>query len=79
MSKESLLFGLRGPGLGNTAEDIDWSLAGLRVAQRDGLVVFVIEYLDDPDQIVTARRRLSELGFTPFFANRLLNRVPRTP
>lgn len=76
VSKESLLYGLNEPGVRNTDEQIAWSLSRLKAAQRQGRPIFAIEYLDDPSTIATARARLSDLGFVPFFANRMLDRLP---
>jgi cysteinyl-tRNA synthetase, unknown class len=76
VSKESLLYGMAGPGVPNKPEDIDWSLTHLRSAQRDGLKVFAIEYLDGNVGASQARAVLATLGFTPFFADRLLDRLP---
>jgi len=76
VSKESLLFGLGGEGLENTPEQIAWSERLLREGSAAGLHVFAIEYLSDPERIEEARRRLLQLGFTPFFGHRLLDRLP---
>ncbi len=76
VSKESLLYGLDKPGALNTDEQIAWSLRRLKAAQRQGRPVFAIEYLNDPSTIAAARARLSDLGFVPFFANRMLDRLP---
>lgn len=79
VSKESLLFGLAGPEVANVSSDISWSLRYLKVAQENGLKILPIEYLDDPAKIQVARQRFDDLGFTPFFGNRALDRLPRTP
>lgn len=76
VSKESLLYGLNEPGVLNTDEQIAWSLSRLKSAQRQGRPILAIEYLDDPSTIEAARTRLSDLGFIPFFANRMLDRLP---
>ncbi len=76
VSKESLLYGLPGPELPNSDSDIAWSLTGLNAARSDGIPVFAIEYLNDPQKIEAARRRLESLGFVPFFATRALDRMP---
>ncbi|MGH6815178.1 MAG: endo alpha-1,4 polygalactosaminidase [Hyphomicrobiaceae bacterium] len=71
--KEDLLFGLRQAGVENSTADIDASLAYLQKAKRAGLSVFAIEYLDNAAKAAVARRRLSELGFVPYFAPRGLD------
>jgi len=76
VSKESLLFGLRGEGVENTPEQIAWSMPLLNAAVAAALPVFAIEYLSDPNQIAAARQRLFQLGFIPFFGHRLLDRLP---
>ncbi len=79
VTKESLLFGLNGPGIPNSRGDVAWSLAGLNAAVRDGIPVFSIEYIDDPQKIALARRKLESFGFIPFFANRALDQLPKSP
>ncbi len=75
VSKESLLYGLQGEGTRNRPEQIGWSLHYLSIAKRAGLPILAIEYLDAPTEIASARRRLRDLGFVPFFATRLLDRL----
>ena len=76
VSKESLLYGLDAPGRANKAEDVEWSLTRLKGAKRQGLPIFAIEYLDDPATISAARTELAKQGFVPFFATRMLDRLP---
>ncbi len=76
VSKESLLTGLGGPEQANAEADVAWSRAGLEAAREAGLVVLAIEYLADPDKIAAVRRRLTAWGYVPFFAERLLDRLP---
>jgi cysteinyl-tRNA synthetase, unknown class len=76
VSKESLLYGITSEGARNGAEDTAWSLSYLDLAKRAGLPIFVIEYLAQPKVIAQARGQLQEMGFIPFFANRLLDRLP---
>jgi cysteinyl-tRNA synthetase len=75
VSKESLLYGLQGEGERNRPEQIGWSLHYLNAAKRAGLPILAIEYLHAPSEIASARRRLNDLGFVPFFATRLLDRL----
>lgn len=76
VSKESLLTGLQGPGLNNRADQVAWSMNYLVPAQRAGLTILAIEYLETPADIEIARRRHRAMGFAPFFATRLLDRLP---
>lgn len=78
VSKESLLYNLRGPGQPNTEEDVAWSLHYLKQAQSAGLPVFAIEYLDDPALCAKALARLTALGMVPFFGRRLLDTLPHS-
>jgi cysteinyl-tRNA synthetase len=76
VSKESLLYNLSSDGEPNAASDIAWSMSYLEVARQAGLPIFAIEYLSDPAKIGAARRRFDELGFIPWFGNRLIDRLP---
>jgi cysteinyl-tRNA synthetase len=78
VSKESLLYNLRGPNQPNTQDDVAWSLHYLKQAQAAGLPVFAIEYLDDPALRAEALGRLTALGMAPFFGRRLLDTLPRS-
>jgi cysteinyl-tRNA synthetase len=76
VSKESLLFGLAGEGVENTPDQVAWSLHYLALAHNARLPVFAIEYLRSELQISAAQRTLAQLGYLPFFASRLLDRLP---
>jgi cysteinyl-tRNA synthetase, unknown class len=76
VSKESLLTGLRGHEIPNSTEDITWSLGYLRLAQKEGLKILAIEYLNDASLIAAAAAQYAKLGFVPFFGDRLLDRLP---
>jgi cysteinyl-tRNA synthetase, unknown class len=76
VSKESLLTGLQGPGLNNRSDQAAWSMNYLVPAQRAGLTILAIEYLESPADIEIARRRHRAMGFAPFFGNRLFDRLP---
>ena len=78
VSKESLMSGLTGAGRRNTPDQIDWSLHYLKPAQRAGLKIFTIEYLDSPADIAIAREFHSEHGFALFPGTRMLDRLPET-
>jgi cysteinyl-tRNA synthetase, unknown class len=76
VSKESLLFGLAGEGIENKPDQVAWSLHYLAHADDAKLPVFVIEYLSSGRQIRAVTRTLARLGYVPFFAARLLDRLP---
>jgi cysteinyl-tRNA synthetase, unknown class len=76
VSKESLLYNLRGPNLPNTPDDVAWSLGYLEKARAAGLPILAIEYLDDPKLMAEARARLARLGAVAFFGRRLLDELP---
>jgi cysteinyl-tRNA synthetase len=76
VSKESLLFGLAGEGIANMPDQVAWSLHFLSFAHDARLPVFAIEYLRSAPQISAARGTLAQLGYVPFFASRLLDRLP---
>ncbi|MFM1816036.1 MAG: hypothetical protein RLZ98_2731 [Pseudomonadota bacterium] len=76
ISKESLLYGLHGPGVMNRQEDRAWSLNYLRSAKQFGLPVFTIEYIDDAAAREYAATQHKSMSFTPFFGSRLLDVQP---
>jgi len=76
VSKESLLYGLHGENSKNSDEDVAWSLNGLNVAKSDGLPIFMIEYVTQPQLVDAVNFRARELGFKPFFGRRLLDVPP---
>lgn len=76
VSKESLLTGLRGEQLPNTRDDIEWSLSYLLPAKAAGLSILTIEYLHDHRLVEQAADEHKAYGFVPFFATRLLDRMP---
>ena len=78
ISKESLLYNLRGPNLPNTPEDVAWSLGYLKQAQTAGLPVLAIEYIDEPQLRAEAQTRLTRFGMVPFFGRRLLDSLPQS-
>jgi cysteinyl-tRNA synthetase len=77
--KESMLYGLRAPGVENAESDVSWSRTLIEPLQRDGKIVLCIEYLEDLASIVKARTRHVAWGQAPFFTHRLLDRLPGDP
>lgn len=76
VNKECLLVGLDGEDTMNRPEDVKWSLDRLRIAERDGVVIFVTEYATMPDLQRRLAIRVAELGFRPFMGARALDRLP---
>lgn len=75
VAKEDLFYGLEGQGHTNALADVDASLRYLKLAHSDGLPVLVVEYLSDAETIASARKRIVEAGFVPYFGPRPLNRL----
>ncbi len=75
IAKEDLLFGAGRSKHPNSQEQIDTGVRHLKRLTGDRKPVFVVEYLDDPQDIATARTRIEEYGFIPHFAARALNRM----
>lgn len=76
VSKESLLTGLQGEGTANRPDQIAWSLNHLLQAQLTGLTILTIEYLRAHEDVAAVQERHRTMGFVPFLANRLLDRLP---
>jgi len=75
-NKESLLYGLAGPGVPNDPEDVAWSLERLRLAAQAGVTMLATEYLSDGETAACACARLERLGFRCFVGRRELDRLP---
>lgn len=75
IAKEDLLYGSPDEGEANSNGQIANSVAWLAVAQRKEKPVFVVEYLDDSDEIAHARQELNRLGYIPTFAPRMLDEI----
>ena len=73
VAKEDLLFGSPEHGAANTTEQIANSLRWLSMAKRKGRRVLVVEYLDAPETIASARARIAQMGFVATFAPRGLD------
>ena len=76
VSKESLLTGLEAQTTFNSADKVAWSMKYLVQAQRAGLVIMTIEYLEAAPDIEVARQRHQAMRFKPFFGQRLLDKLP---
>ena len=75
IAKEDLLYGINGEGLANDSADVTASLHYLKLAQKSGRPVLVVEYLSDRKVADEARRKLAAHGFISYFAPRDLGRL----
>jgi len=75
IAKEDLLYGINGEGLANDSADVTASLHYLKLAQKSGRPVLVVEYLSDRKVADDARRKLAAHGFISYFAPRDLGRL----
>ena len=73
IAKEDLFFGVDKPGAPNEPEDVAFSLKQLRMARDAGRKVLVVEYLNDPVKISATAKQITDEGFLPYFAPRLLD------
>lgn len=73
IAKEDLLFGDGRSKRPNTPERIAAGVRQLRQMTAERKPVFVVEYLDKPEDIAAARRRIEGYGFIPHFAKRGLD------
>lgn len=73
IAKEDYIFGAEGEAKGNTGELVHWSTEKLRLLQRDGKMVLVVEYLIDPLKQSIARAHIDREGFIPIFMPRALD------
>jgi cysteinyl-tRNA synthetase len=70
IAKEDLLYGDGGSKRANSPKRIEAGVKHLDQMLDDGKPVFVVEYLDKPEEIAAARKRIEGFGFIPHFANR---------
>jgi uncharacterized protein (TIGR01370 family) len=73
IGKEDLLFGDDVSQQPNDPKSIVSDVVRLKLLTADRKPVFVVEYLDAPQEIERARRRLERYGFIPYFADRALD------
>ena len=59
----------------NTPASIADNVAQLKLLTAEGKPVFAVEYLDSPQEIASARKRLLAYGFIPHFADRELDHL----
>jgi cysteinyl-tRNA synthetase len=75
LGKEDLLFGEDKGQHRNDPESVRDNVARLKLLTREGKPVFVVEYLDRPQEIEAARKQIEGYGFIPFFADRALDQM----
>jgi cysteinyl-tRNA synthetase len=75
LGKEDLLFGEEKNGRRNNAQSVRENVARLKLLTAEGKPVFVVEYLDSPQEIERARKELESYGFIPHFADRALDEM----
>jgi cysteinyl-tRNA synthetase len=75
LGKEDLLFGETKDKQRNGAESIRENVARLKLLTAERKPVFVVEYLDAPQEIERARKQLEGYGFIPYFADRALDQM----
>lgn len=73
LGKEDLLFGETKETQRNSAESIRENVARLKLLTAERKPVFVVEYLDAPQEIERARKQLEGYGFIPYFSDRALD------
>jgi cysteinyl-tRNA synthetase len=73
IAKEDLLFGDGRSKHPNAPERIAAGVFHLKQMTGDRKPVFVVEYLDKPEDIVAARKQIEGYGFIPHFAKRGLD------
>lgn len=79
VAKEDLLFGIDGDGVRNGEVRVGEALGHLVKAQRVGVGVLVVEYMNDIAQMREAAATLRSRGFIPYFAARGLDALSPPP
>jgi len=75
IGKEDILYGEDKDKRPNSPESIARNVAQLKRLTAEGKPVFAVEYLDSPQEIASARKRLLAYGFIPHFADRALDNL----
>jgi cysteinyl-tRNA synthetase, unknown class len=75
IAKEDLMFGDGRSKHPNSPQRIEDGVHQLKLLAGDGKPVFVVEYLDDPQDIAGAREHIEALGFVAHFADRNLDNM----
>ncbi|MGE0038970.1 MAG: MJ1477/TM1410 family putative glycoside hydrolase [Xanthobacteraceae bacterium] len=75
IGKEDILYGEDEDKKPNNPESIAHNVTQLKLLTAEGKPVFAVEYLDSPQRIAGARKRLLAYGFVPHFADRSLDNL----
>lgn len=75
IGKEDILYGETKDDKPNKPSSIAATVAKLKLLTAEGKPVFAVEYLDNPQEIASARKRLLQYGFVPHFADRALDNM----
>lgn len=75
IGKEDILYGETKDAKPNKPSSIEATVAKLKLLTAEGKPVFAVEYLDNPQEIANARKRLLDYGFVPHFADRALDNM----
>jgi cysteinyl-tRNA synthetase len=75
LGKEDLFFGIVADGIPNSSADIRASLRFIEPFRASGKAVFLVEYLDDPDQVRQAREKAAFLDMPLLITSRGLDDV----
>ncbi len=80
IAKESLLFGIKGLDRPNPSDDIKEGKDWLTGAAKQGKAIFVVEYLQDKDNIARAAQTINnELGFALYVGTKGLATLGKSP
>jgi cysteinyl-tRNA synthetase, unknown class len=80
IAKESLLYGIKGLDRPNPSDDIAEGKAFLSGAAKQGKAIFVVEYLQDKDNIAKAAQTINkDLGFALYVGTRGLATLGKSP
>jgi endo-alpha-1,4-polygalactosaminidase (GH114 family) len=70
IAKENLMFGLSQTEKNNSMVEFNHSTRLLKIAQKSGKAIFVIEYLKNSANIEMVKERMPELGFVVYIGQR---------
>jgi cysteinyl-tRNA synthetase len=80
IAKESLLYGIKGLDRPNPSDDVKEGKEFLSGAAKQGKAIFVVEYLQDKDNIQTAAKTINQdLGFALYVGTRGLATLGKSP
>jgi cysteinyl-tRNA synthetase, unknown class len=80
IAKESLLYGIKGLDRPNPSDDVKEGTTFLTAAAKQGKSIFVVEYLQDKENIKDADKRINkDMGFALYVGTRGLATLGKTP